>query len=625
MVNFDYDSIKTRIINNLRSRASWAQILPDSTNMRIVEAFSEEEQDLANYTEYLVNETKWSLARNASSLLSAESIHRYRAHRKIGAQGFIRIGISSLITSANWAVTTAYKTGDTIYYLDILYTANINTTGNQPNISPTQWSLTNIAPPVNVDIPKWTVFTDQAGNIKFCSYTANTLTTGQNFIDIPVIQGTPKSYSVIAQGLIKEEIILNDPSIENTIYELYNNNILWTNVISLLDQIGTTTAYEIENILDFSGIYLKFGDNTNGKQLTTGDSIVYKYVATDGITYNITSSNIINKISYTLYDTNGSAVTAYCTNIDSLLGGIDYETVNSIRLNAPKIFQTGDRASSINDYKAIIEQNFSFVLKSNVWGSYEHNIDLGVDPWTFINSDENVVNVAAISTAGTNLTSAQKLLISQGINSYKAPTDIVVYNSVRFLNLVFVSSLYISNTLYTLTSVVSNVTNALSSNYSVTALDLFQNIYFSDYQTLIDSAAGVDHHTTYAQIYYDFLFNNAYTMSLTLPSINIRPSSISVYIEDTVAAPGVFTYIAYDDGAGHFTAKPGYTLTNSSISYSTGLGTIQVATGLSNPYQNYVIRVKYRLVSDDLILQYRTDIFKVDTATSQITAQYVRQ
>jgi hypothetical protein len=631
MVQWDVDSIRARVLNRLRSKASWANVLDYSANTREIDAFSEELADLANYLEYNNRETTWTLARNKSSLLASQAIHGYKAHRKIGATGTIRFAVSDLIKSASWYSTTTYAQDDVIYYSDdILYRSLVNNNLNHVPSSTigTYWELVDIKPSKNIDIPKWTVFTDEAGEVKFTTYETNALTTSDNWIDLNVIQGSPISVSKVAQGTENEEFEIDDDSIETSKYNLTVNSVEWTEIDSLQESGSTDTEYEIENIIDFTGLYLKFGDDIHGKQLTTGDSVIFNYVQTLGLAGNVASAGIITKISSTIYDEDGVVVTPYCTNIEALLGGQETEEIESIRVNAPKIFQAGDRASSYADYESIILNNFSFVLKVLVWGSYEYNVDNGLNPWTFVPTEENVVHLAAISQSEIELTTTQKYLISEGINAYKSPTDIVVFSTPRFINVAFITTAYISDTSYTLSQVVSSIRTALGNAYSVSALDFFENIYFSDYQTLIDQVAGVEHHTTYAQIYYDFYFNDgSYTADLDLPSVDVRASSVYIYIQDTVGGQTDWTLLATDNGTGVLTTPngSGFTLSSSTINYTTGIAVINVASGLTEDDANYTIRVKYRLDSDDLILNNRADIFKYDNDESSITAQYLRR
>lgn len=623
---WDAISIRDRITDRLRAKINFADILYYSANLRLIDSFAEELADLANYDEYLTREATWKLARNRSSLLASQAVHQYAAHRKNGASGTIRVAVSEDIGSSDWVETTEYNANDIVYYEDVLYVASQTTTGDQPDESPTYWDLLDISPTVAVSIPKWTVFSDETGDYKFTSYSTESLNPGENFVDVDVVQGTPQTYTVTATGISNEEFLLEVADIENNRFELYVNSVLWTKVDSLLEYTATDTVYTIENLIDFSGLYLKFGNDSYGKKLSNGDIVEFYYVSTDGSDGNVTSAGVISTIDSTLYDANGDTVTAYCRNMDTLSGGEDEEDIESIRLNAPKIFQTGDRASSSSDYTAIIDRDFSFVLKSIVWGAYEVNIDAGNDPWTFIDSEENVVHVAAISQSEENLTTEQKELISEGLNEYKAPTDIVTFEDVRFLNLAFKVVAYVSDTSYTLSSVTNGIRTALAADYSVSALDLNENIYFSDYQSLIDDVDGVHHHTTYAEIFYDYAFtDDSYTATLALPSNYIRTSSVSIYVQDTVGGQTSWTKIAEDNGLGGWTAETGYTISSSSsINYTSGVGVIVVESGLSETFTNYTIRVFYRLTSDDLLLYERSDIFKYSSLQSEVTASYIR-
>ena len=52
-MTFDFDSIYTRLENDLRSKASWADILFYSTNRRLLEVVAEGISQLASYYQLL--------------------------------------------------------------------------------------------------------------------------------------------------------------------------------------------------------------------------------------------------------------------------------------------------------------------------------------------------------------------------------------------------------------------------------------------------------------------------------------------------------------------------------------------------------------------------------------------
>ena len=94
-MNFDVDSIKARMLTNLRSKTSWASVLFFSTNMRLIEIVAEALAELARYDEYLTREAKWELAQNKSSLIAQATKLDYFPHRKVGATGSLRISASA--------------------------------------------------------------------------------------------------------------------------------------------------------------------------------------------------------------------------------------------------------------------------------------------------------------------------------------------------------------------------------------------------------------------------------------------------------------------------------------------------------------------------------------------------
>lgn len=620
--NFDFASIRQRIIDRLRAKVSWSDILYISTNTRLIDAFAEELAYCMLYDEYLARERKWGIASNRSSLLSFQDIFKYKAHRKIGATGIVRLSlVDTYFNQAyDWSSTTTYLTGEKVSYNNKYYEALATTTNNTPDTNPLKWRRIMVSPIIyNIDIPKFTVFSTTVGT-KFTTTNAYSLTTADDYIDITVTQGIPRSYNFTAVGDINEEFDIVNTSIENTFTESYVNSIQYDEISDIL--LGTTEelVYEVENKLDFSGVYLKFGSDINGKKLSVGDAIVFNYLETLGFNGNLSSEGYIITIDSTIYDSNGDVIDLKCYNQDRMEGGKNEEDIESIRINAPNTFQAGDRATSKTDYKTIIE-NFPFVLKANVWGAYEVNIDAGNSPWDFIPTEENLVHAAIISSTSQNLTNAQKLLISNYISNFQAPTDILTFETVEFVNLIFNTNAYISDRSYTLSEVNSSIKTTLADTYSVTALNFFQPIRFSDYQRLIDEVAGVDYHDTIVTLYKNYVFDSSFNFTLDLPTYPIDPGSIYIYVKDIVLDEDEFL-IAVDDSANGWTGQPGYTGITGSISYTSGAGLFYLNSTLPNLYSNYEIRVEYKLAGNNLTLVTRYSIYKIDNSRTVVNCYY---
>ena len=580
-VSFSSDAIVQRMINRLRSKISWNNILNTSTARQLIEPFAEELAYLANYDAFLTRENKWNLARNKTSLLAFTGIHRYAAHRQIGSEGILTLSADETF---------------------------------------------NLEPSTNIAIPKYTQFSTE-DDVKFVSKETYVITTADKYIEIEAIQGIPRTYTYIASGDDFEEFDIDSEVIENSFYELSVNNTTWLKVENIFEAGATDQSYELTNKIDFSGIYIKFGNNINGKKIENGDTIIFKYVETLGFDGNISTSNTVDTVDSTIFDINGNVVDLYVKNDDAMVGGQDFEELEDIRTNAPAFFQTGDRASSKNDYIQIILNEFSYILKVLVWGTYENNIDGGLNPWETVALEDNNVFVTTIRTDGSeSLSTAQKLEISERLNDFKAPTDIVVFSDGNIINIVFTITAYISDRSYTLTEVKNNINTELKALYDLENREFFQHIRFSDYISAIDSVTGVDYHSTSVQFYTDEFFNATFNVDLNIEMVAITPGSISIYVKDIVNDTPEFL-MGTDDSLGSIDGEVGYDLSGSTIDYTTGLGGIALDNDppvLLEPYTNYRVRVYYQTTSSDLVLKERNQIFSyAETVSSAlITTTY---
>jgi len=601
MLQFDADAIKRRIRERLKSKTSFSDILLFGTNSRLIDSFSEELAFLALYDEYLTREMKWGLARNLTSLVGGSLIHNYKVKRKIGASGYVRVSLNeTYIELYDWEDDLEYITvGEQVAYKNKFYQRlnhDLTSTsiGKKPDSQPLYWTRLNVAPALNITIPKYTLFSSSDYN--FVSVEATSLTTGDDYIDVLCVEGDYTVYSTTALGNANEEFLITESNIENTYYSLAVNGVDWTETTNLLLQGNNDLYYEIENYIDMTGVYVKFGNNIHGKKLSAGDTVEFTYIKTNGALGNIQSRGLIDTIDSTLYYSNGTVADIFCYNTDLLAGGEEIEDIESVRINSPAVFQTGDRAVTIDDYKTIIS-NYANILFVNVWGAYETNIDNNNDVWTFIPGEENVVHVAAIKNDETELTDGEKTDIITLLNNSKPPTDIIQFEDIEIIKIIFEVVAYISDTSYTLDYVRNLISETLSDTYDLANMGFFKQIYFSDYQRLIDEVKGVEYHDTTVKFLKEFdLTTNAFSGSLNFT--NITPYTVYLYDYNEVALTS--TLIAQDDGSGNFTAILGTVV--GQITYSSGLISV---TNLGSIGVGHTIKVYYAIDSNNIILTKR--------------------
>ena len=584
IMKFDYDSVLARLKARVLSKLDGENLLLFSTNSAFLEAAAEEFADADMYDEFLTREAVWETAQGYNSIMKQVSFYDYKPHRKVGSTGYIRVSTSKTF-DGSWGT--------------------------------------------NITIPKFTQMS--GGGLTFLSKESTYLAANADYVDIPVIQGekTEKTVEITSTAypeLRYAAIVIKDPDIENSLYSVKVNGVLWTEVNSIrLATSNEDLYYTLQTLSDFSGVEITFGNGVFGKKLEYGDIVTFEYLQTKGEDGNVLSGGIITSVDTALKDESGTDVELFCTNLDALVGGSDYESVESIRSTAPLSFQTGNRAISSSDYATLIKQT-NLVDKVQVWGEKEINEDAGNKPGTYVEASENLIYITGITVdpetgIGLPLSESSKSLIREALNDKKGTTDILQFVDTQVVYVTFESEVYISNTKYSSEQVIGNVHNALASEYSLSEAAYKKNLYFSDYYKTIDAAEGVDHHRTTLSFSEFFKFSSAYLVSMNINLANIMPGTVKLYIRDT-AADGEWSQLGHDNGSGILIgdqidpddpSRGSYDLNSATISYIDGaIGDIIITYGLNQPFSNYEIRVDFALQDSeegDLNLKYRQQLF----------------
>lgn len=584
VMKFDYDSVLARLKARVLSKLDGENLLLFSTNSAFLEAAAEEFADADMYDEFLTREAVWETAQGYNSIMKQVSFYDYKPHRKVGSTGYIRVSTSKTF-DGSWGT--------------------------------------------NITIPKFTQMS--GGGLTFLSKESTYLAANADYVDIPVIQGekTEKTVEITSTAypeLRYAAIVIKDPDIENSLYSVKVNGVLWTEVNSIrLATSNEDLYYTLQTLSDFSGVEITFGNGVFGKKLEYGDIVTFEYLQTKGEDGNVLSGGIITSVDTALKDESGTDVELFCTNLDALVGGSDYESVESIRSTAPLSFQTGNRAISSSDYATLIKQT-NLVDKVQVWGEKEINEDAGNKPGTYVEASENLIYITGITVdpetgIGLPLSESSKSLIREALNDKKGTTDILQFVDTQVVYVTFESEVYISNTKYSSEQVIGNVHNALASEYSLSEAAYKKNLYFSDYYKIIDAAEGVDHHRTTLSFSEFFKFSSAYLVSMNINLANIMPGTVKLYIRDT-AADGEWSQLGHDNGSGiligdqidpNDPSRGSYDLNSATISYLDGtIGDVIITYGLDQPFSNYEIRVDFALQDSeegDLNLKYRQQLF----------------
>jgi len=390
-----------------------------------------------------------------------------------------------------------------------------SSTGAKANVSIT---VTPEDAPASVTIDKFSQFTSSVNGTSytFCTSGSTTVLASNGAYvasGVELIQGTPLTFRYTANTSNTEQKFLlpnantDTDTLTVTIQESASdtNTSVYTKATDITTINSTSNVYFINEHTN-GQFRVQFGDGVLGRKPTTGNIVLLKALVSEG-----SDCNGANTFSAAGAVGGYSTVSVAVSNAAS--GGSDRETIESIKFNAPKTYETQNRAVTTDDYKKIVEGNVSGLDSVSVWGGQDHSTP------TF-----GKVFVSAKPTGATSLSAAQITSIKEAVSAYNmvAITPEVVDPDI--VDLIFDTTVKYDSRLTTLSSgavaksVIDTIqtykTNnllkfgsifrysALSTNIDTTETSIISNL------TTITAKKGITPSTTTADS-YTISFNNA--------------------------------------------------------------------------------------------------------------------
>ena len=246
--------------------------------------------------------------------------------------------------------------------------------------SPTAYlnmTFTPTGSPVSLTIAKNTKFTTSISAISY-TFTTTSATTilpaagVYSVTNLAIKEGKilNKSYTVDLANTLQRFIIPNANVDTSTISVTVQNSSSDSTVVAWADgnSLDVTTITSSQKVYFLQeveeGKYeLIFGDGAVGKQLSDGNIIFIEYLVTGGVAANQASSFTavgsvagLTSANYTL------------TIATAASGGAVSESINSLKNNAPKLYQAQKRATTKDDYKAILLAERNDIDSITVYG-----------------------------------------------------------------------------------------------------------------------------------------------------------------------------------------------------------------------------------------------------------------
>ena len=497
--------------------------------------------------------------------------------------------------------------------------------------------------PASITIDKNTQFTSTVNGTAYTFATANSIVvradTNAAYIANNVLlrQGVPLTFKYVANTANTEQKFLlpNENTDTNTLVVSVQESAADTNTSVYALATDITTINATSNVYFMNehseGQYrVQFGDGVLGRKPITGNIIFLNGLVTEG-----EDTNGANTFSSTgmVGGYTGTSVTV----ANSAIGGMNKETIESIKFNAPKNYEAQNRAVTTDDYKKIVETSVAGLDTVAVWG--------GQDDAT---PKFGTVFVSAKPAGANALSESQKALIKAALTDYNIVAITPEVVDPDLISLIFSLTVKYDSRLTTKSSgiIASSVIDTIQ-NYKTNNLNKFSSIFrysvLSQKIDVTDSAVLGNLLTLTAKksIVPSTTANNSYTVSFNNAIYNpsttyegaVSTSAFSFtdaagtvystsYLDDLNGVMRVFYYsgsakVIVENTAGTVAYSNGHiTLTSfkpDSFAGSTLDFTIQPATNDLIPVRNQI----FTIANTDITVTMQDD---ADTGTTTTSA-----
>jgi len=228
--------------------------------------------------------------------------------------------------------------------------------------------------PATITIPKGTPFTSRIDNTIYTFTTDQSIivTSADNYLasNVAIYEGTYVTETFSVDTTIENQrFILNNTTLDTSSLDLKIQNSSTDTTNTAFIQTDTLLGYKNDSKIFFvqaadkNRYELIFGDDIIGVRPINGNLILASYRTSKGAAAN-KADTFIPASTIAGYSTSVISVT---TNV-AAYGGSERETMNSIKYNAPRHYQTQNRAITIDDYRTILLSKYPDIRAINVYG-----------------------------------------------------------------------------------------------------------------------------------------------------------------------------------------------------------------------------------------------------------------
>ena len=246
----------------------------------------------------------------------------------------------------------------------------------QGSTSAIQVTITPNDSPDNIVIEENTQFRSTIDGKQYIFVNPETLVINSNSEgvysgNLSIVEGRPFTFKYTVSSSNPQRYIIpaenvDTRSLKVTLQETAaNSNVTTYNLASNLTEVSSTSLVYFLQENEEGRYEILFGDNILGKQLNDGNIV--------NISYRVTNGDVTNGAdTFSAVSTIGGYSDFTLSTVSAAQGGGNKETIQSIKLNAPKSYQTQNRAVTVTDYETLVKSNFANIQTVSVWGGEEN-------------------------------------------------------------------------------------------------------------------------------------------------------------------------------------------------------------------------------------------------------------
>ena len=233
--------------------------------------------------------------------------------------------------------------------------------------------------PSSITIDKNTPFNSTANNVTYVFNTTSSTTIGRNsennYIaeNVELKQGNFLAHTYTANTSDSDQkfIFPNLGTDTSTVIVKLKNSSSEANVHVYSPASDITTVNSTSNVYftheNTDGYYeVTFGDDILGRKLVSGNIVILESLVSEGDAPN-------GADTFTPAGSLSGYSNSFITTTVAAYGGQERETLDSIKFNAPKNYETQNRAVTVNDYRRIIAKEYSDADSIAVWGGEDND------------------------------------------------------------------------------------------------------------------------------------------------------------------------------------------------------------------------------------------------------------